>query len=90
VGWNLAAGMSGGELFVLEDRAQIDLALNGDLASVATLTPAAADRLEALIRAHVKATGSPLARRLLANWGESVTRFVRIVPDPGRQGGSEA
>jgi glutamate synthase (NADPH/NADH) large chain len=82
VGWNLAAGMSGGELFVLQDRAQIDLALNGDLASVATLTPAAADRLEALIRAHVKATGSPLAKRLLANWGESVTRFVRIVPTP--------
>jgi glutamate synthase (NADPH/NADH) large chain len=82
VGWNLAAGMSGGELFVLEDRARIDLALNGDLASVATLIPAAADRLEALVRAHAKATGSPLARRLVANWGESVTRFVRIVPTP--------
>ena len=82
VGWNLAAGMSGGELFVLQDRAQIDLALNGDLASVAALTPAAADRLEALIRAHAKATGSPLAKRLIANWAESVTRFVRIVPIP--------
>jgi glutamate synthase (NADPH/NADH) large chain len=82
VGWNLAAGMSGGELFVLQDRSQIDLALNGDLASVAALTPAAADRLEALVRAHVKATGSPLAKRLLASWGESVTRFVRIVPTP--------
>ncbi len=35
-----------------------------------------------LIRAHVKATGSPLAKRLIANWGESVTRFVRIVPTP--------
>jgi glutamate synthase (NADPH/NADH) large chain len=65
VGWNLAAGMSGGELFVLQDRRQIDLALNGDLASVATLTPAAADRLEALVRAHAKATGSPLAKRLV-------------------------
>jgi glutamate synthase (NADPH/NADH) large chain len=82
VGWNLAAGMSGGELFVLQDRRQIDLALNGDLASVAALTPAAADRLEALVRAHAKATGSPLAKRLVANWAESVTRFVRIVPIP--------
>ncbi|NBW08088.1 MAG: glutamate synthase large subunit [Caulobacteraceae bacterium] len=82
VGWNLAAGMSGGELFVLQDRAQIDLALNGDLASVAALTPAAADRLEALVRAHAKATGSPLAKRLMASWAESVTRFVRIVPIP--------
>ncbi|QTC90105.1 glutamate synthase large subunit [Brevundimonas goettingensis] len=82
VGWNLAAGMSGGELFVLQDRAQVDLALNGDLASVAALTPAAADRLEALVRAHARATGSPLAKRLIANWAESVTRFVRIVPIP--------
>ena len=82
VGWNLAAGMSGGELFVLQDRARIDLALNGDLASVAALTPAAADRLETLVRAHAKATGSPLAKRLIANWAESVTRFVRIVPIP--------
>lgn len=82
VGWNLAAGMSGGELFVLQDPAQIDLALNGDLASVAAITPAAADRLEALVRAHAKATDSPLAKRLLANWGESVTRFARIVPTP--------
>ena len=38
--------------------------------------------LQALIEAHVVATASPLGKRLLANWGESVTRFVRIVPTP--------
>jgi len=82
VGWNLAAGMSGGELFVLDDGKRTALALNGDLAAFAGIDTAAADRLQALIEAHVVATASPLGKRLLANWGESVTRFVRIVPIP--------
>jgi glutamate synthase (NADPH/NADH) large chain len=83
VGWNLAAGMSGGELFVLDDEgARCKLALNGDLASFARVTDEAAARLRALIEAHEKATGSPLARRLLSSWSDSVARFVRIVPTP--------
>ncbi len=85
VGWNLAAGMSGGELFVLGTPDQVALALNGDLASIATVTTEAANRLQALVQAHHKATGSPLARRLLADWGDSVLRFVRIVPTPVAQ-----
>jgi glutamate synthase (NADPH) large chain len=85
VGWNLAAGMSGGELFVLGTPANVTLALNGDLASIAKVTTEAANRLQALVQAHHKATGSPLARRLLADWGDSVVRFVRIVPTPVAQ-----
>jgi len=82
VGWNLAAGMSGGELVVLGSPDQVALALNGDLAAIAPVTPDAADRLQALIEAHLKATASPLARRLLADWSDSLLRFVRIVPTP--------
>ena len=82
VGWNLAAGMSGGELFVLDEAGRTGLALNGDLASFAPVTEAAAGRLKALIEAHLAATGSPLARRLLGAWGDSLRRFVRIVPTP--------
>lgn len=82
VGWNLAAGMSGGELFVLGTPDRVALALNGDLASIAAVTPEAADRLQALVEAHLKATGSPLARRLLSDWSDSVLRFVRVVPTP--------
>ncbi|MBB5746776.1 glutamate synthase large subunit [Brevundimonas variabilis] len=82
VGWNLAAGMSGGELFVLGTPDRVALALNGDLASIAAVTPEAADRLQALVEAHLKATGSPLASRLLSDWSDSVLRFVRVVPTP--------
>ena len=82
VGWNLAAGMSGGELFVLGDADRVALALNGDLASMTAIDDAASDRLRALIVAHAAATGSPMARRLLSDWSNSLTRFVRIVPTP--------
>jgi len=82
VGWNLAAGMSGGELFVLDNAGRAGLALNGDLAAFAPVTEAAGGRLKALLEAHLAATGSPLARRLLAGWGDSLKRFVRIVPTP--------
>jgi glutamate synthase (NADPH/NADH) large chain len=82
VGWNLAAGMSGGELFVLDDAGRAGLALNGDLAAFAPVTEAAGARLKALIEAHLAATGSPLARRLLSGWADSLKRFVRIVPTP--------
>ncbi|WP_426040188.1 glutamate synthase large subunit [Brevundimonas sp. TWP2-3-4b1] len=82
VGWNLAAGMSGGELFVLDEAGRTGLALNGDLAAFAPVTQAAGERLKALIEAHLAATGSPLSRRLLSAWPDSVKRFVRIVPIP--------
>jgi glutamate synthase (NADPH/NADH) large chain len=74
--------MSGGELFVLDDAGQSGLALNGDMAAFAPVTQAAGERLKALIEAHLAATGSPLARRLLAKWSDSLKRFVRIVPIP--------
>jgi glutamate synthase (NADPH/NADH) large chain len=82
VGWNLAAGMSGGELFVLDEAGRTGLALNGDLAGFCPVTEAAGARLKILVEAHLAATGSPLARRLLAAWGDSLKRFVRIVPLP--------
>ena len=80
VGWNLAAGMSGGELFVLDQPGFAERALNGDLAGVADIDEAAAERLRGLVEAHLAATGSPLARRLLGDWDNTLDRFVRILP----------
>jgi glutamate synthase domain-containing protein 3 len=36
--------------------------------------------LEGLIRRHVEYTGSPLGMRLLANWGEAISNFVKVMP----------
>ncbi|KQS55239.1 glutamate synthase [Brevundimonas sp. Leaf363] len=80
VGWNLAAGMSGGELFVYDADGSAERALNGDLAGVADIDDEAEARLKDLIEAHLAATGSPLARRLLSDWRHTLSRFVRILP----------
>jgi len=80
VGWNLAAGMSGGELFVYDADGSAERALNGDLAGVADIDDEAEARLKGLIEAHLTATGSPLARRLLSDWRHTLSRFVRVLP----------
>jgi len=80
VGWNLAAGMSGGELFVLDADGRAVQALNGDMAGVGRIDAEAEGGLKALIEAHAGATGSPLARRILACWSTYASRFVRIAP----------
>ena len=80
VGWNLAAGMSGGELFVLDQPGFAERALNGDLAGVSDIDAAAAERLKTLVEAHLAGTASPLARRLLSDWTNTLAKFVRIVP----------
>ncbi len=79
-GWNLAAGMSGGELFVLDPQGHAAQALNGDLAAIGTLDESAADRLKTLVEAHLAATRSPLAKRLLGDWKNSLKAFIRIIP----------
>ncbi len=79
-GWNLAAGMSGGELFVLDPHGRAAASLNGDLAGLAPITPEAADRLRALVEGHAAATGSPLALRLLDSWDQSLAQFICILP----------
>jgi glutamate synthase (NADPH/NADH) large chain len=80
VGWNLAAGMSGGELFVWDRDGSAAKALNGDLAGFADMDDDAAERLRDLVEAHHAATASPLARRLLADWPAALAQFVRITP----------
>ncbi|MGH7025762.1 glutamate synthase large subunit [Brevundimonas sp.] len=80
VGWNLAAGMSGGELFLLDPDNVAPRALNGDLAAIAPMDEAAARRLHDLVQAHASSTGSPLARRLLADWSKALPQFARIAP----------
>ncbi len=79
VGWNLAAGMSGGELFVM-DGDEAARMLNGDLAAVAPMDTEAEARLRSLISEHVRRTASPLGARLLERWSETIARVARILP----------
>jgi glutamate synthase (NADPH/NADH) large chain len=81
-GRNFGAGMSGGIAYVYDprhtfrevrcNRSGVDLELLFEREDLMLL--------EALIGRHVEFTDSPLGKRLLANWTETVTHFVRVMP----------
>jgi len=78
VGWNFAAGMTGGEAFVWDPEGRVATMLNGDTAAIGPVEDDT--RLLALLRAHAAATGSPRAARLLEDWPRSRAQFVRVAP----------
>ncbi len=77
-GRNFAAGMSGGIAYVLDfDEVRCNKAL-------VLLEPFVSDaesaQIRALIEKHAELTGSPLAKRILADWEAYAPRFTRVIP----------
>ncbi|MGK9146976.1 glutamate synthase large subunit [Plantibacter flavus] len=81
-GRNLGAGMSGGTAYVFDlerDQVNRDSLASGEL----TLLPLGSGDVEIvrdLLERHVAETGSPLAGRLLADFEQTVSRFVKVLP----------
>jgi glutamate synthase domain-containing protein 3 len=80
IGRNAASGMSGGEAFFLASEAQLLEKLGPTDLRPGALDAAAAQRLYAMLDAHVSATGSQRAATLLAEWPSAAGRFVRLAP----------
>ena len=79
-GRNLAAGMTGGELFVHDPEERLPLRLNAQLVEATPLDVAAAERLRALLELHVELTGSARAEAALADWETTAAAFRVIRP----------
>ncbi|HEX8805058.1 MAG TPA: glutamate synthase large subunit, partial [Acidimicrobiales bacterium] len=81
VGWNLGAGMTGGEAFVFDDRFERLLSrLNRDLVEAVRPEGAALDTVRWLIERHAELTGSPRSARLLAGWDDAADHVWHILP----------
>ncbi|MDT4912776.1 MAG: glutamate synthase large chain [Pseudonocardiales bacterium] len=75
-GRNIGAGMSGGYAYVLDlDGGRV----NRELVDVEELSDEDADRLRAVLEAHVGATDSAVGAALLADWTAARHRFSAIV-----------
>jgi glutamate synthase domain-containing protein 3 len=72
---NVAAGMSGGELYVLDDHAILPLRLNAELVTAERGAPP-----RDLIEEHVRRTGSIRGREVLRDWEAAPGRFWRVAP----------
>jgi glutamate synthase (NADPH/NADH) large chain len=76
-GRNVAAGMSGGEAYVL------DLAehrVNPGMVDIDQPTTDEIENVRALVQRHVDETGSTLGEKLLADWTATAARFSKIMP----------
>ncbi|MBQ3388064.1 MAG: glutamate synthase large subunit [Thermoguttaceae bacterium] len=81
-GVNFAAGMTGGIAYVYDQIGDFDLRCNVSTVDLDMVGEGSEEEEEilTLLNRHVKATGSPLAQRLLAEWASERNRFVRVVP----------
>ncbi|MFB9376344.1 glutamate synthase large subunit [Kineococcus gynurae] len=76
-GRNIAAGMSGGLAHVLDLK---EHRVNRDMVDLVELDDETAARVHDLLLAHREHTDSPVAAKLLADWGAARARFTTIVP----------
>jgi glutamate synthase (NADPH/NADH) large chain len=79
-GGNFAAGMTGGEAFVLDVDGVFAGRVNPDNVVLGEVEPEDEPALKALIEAHLIATGSPRAQAVLEGWPQARARFVRVTP----------
>ncbi|WP_423844374.1 glutamate synthase large subunit [Aeromicrobium sp.] len=76
-GRNVAAGMSGGQAYVLD----LDESLvNMDMVELSPVPDEAAEALRTLVTQHLEETESAVADQLLKHWDQSLERFTQIMP----------
>ena len=80
IGRNFAAGMSGGVAYLFDDektRSRVNKAMV-EIEDV--VEPADLEELKSMISRHAEFTGSTKAKALLADWTNSVKKFVKVMP----------
>ncbi len=81
-GRNFAAGMSGGEAYVLDEDGEFYVRCNKERVDLDPVEAGSEDEetLIRLINDHRNYTGSPVAENIIANWDEFRSKFVKIMP----------
>ena len=82
VGVNFAAGMTGGIAYVCDESATLDLNCNLDSVDLFPVAAGSGDEaaLLVLLEEHLARTGSPQAKRILADWPNMRPKFSKVVP----------
>ena len=80
-GRNFAAGMSGGEAFVLDENGLFAALCNQEMVDLEKVVSEEDEiDLRDLLEAHRKYTGSANAARVLDNWSTMLPKFVKVMP----------
>ncbi len=90
VGRNVAAGMTGGLAYFLDEDGNFPELVNREIVQIQrVITEAGEKQLKDLIAAHLERTGSAKAEMILENWQEFLPKFWQLVP-PSEADGLEA
>jgi glutamate synthase (NADPH/NADH) large chain len=80
-GRNFAAGMSGGVAYIWDPQSQFKAQCNLEMVELeAVQDDEDVVELQRLVANHHDYTGSEVAERLLANWQQSLSEFVKVMP----------
>jgi glutamate synthase domain-containing protein 3 len=79
-GYNLGAGMTGGQAYVYDPNHLLVTRLNRQLVDATLLDDEQADELAFLIGCHRELTGSKVAAAMLDDWDEHLPAFWRVAP----------
>ncbi|HTA29369.1 MAG TPA: hypothetical protein VK731_02730, partial [Candidatus Cybelea sp.] len=80
-GRNFAAGMSGGEAYVLDETGDFSTRCNQQGISLERLEdPAEIEEVRQMIHRHAEYTRSQRAFKILALWEEMTPKFVKVMP----------
>ncbi len=80
-GRNFAAGMSGGEAYVLDETEDFVTRCNGQGVSLERLDdPVEREEVRQMIQRHVEYTGSQRGAKVLESWDAMAPKFVKVMP----------
>ena len=80
-GRNFAAGMSGGEAYVLDEHGLFRDLCNPEMVFLEDLVEDAdIAAVRRMLEDHLEYTGSTNAKRVLENWDEMLPKFVKVMP----------
>jgi len=85
-GRNFAAGMSGGVAYVFDEKGDFKTRCNTEMVGLEKLDdPAEIEEVRQMIQRHGDHTKSTRAWKLLAEWNQSVPKFVKVMPKDYRR-----
>ena len=80
VGRNFGAGMSGGIAFVYNPNLTLQGRSNSSTIDFDPMDKESTSELFEFITNHFELTGSKIAEKILSNWSEEITHFVKVMP----------
>ena len=80
IGYNFAAGMTGGMAYVYDEDGTAGRRINRQLVNVEPLSTFEIDYVQQWIQRHFTLTNSPQAEAILKDWANKATKFLKIAP----------